>query len=252
MARGGDGADEGISIVIPAFNEELRLPPTLDRLIDELPHAFDVAWEIVVCDDGSTDATADVVRGRYDDRVRLVSSAGNRGKGAALVAGARAASHDRVVLLDADLPVTVGDLARLDRAADRADVVLASRRLPGAVVHPPQPLVRRVGAAGFRLALVVLGYHVATDPQCGAKLLRLDTAGAVLDDLRSDRFAFDVELILRARNAGLVVTELPVTWRHVPGSSLRPWRDAVRTLADLARLRRELRPRADRRSGERS
>lgn len=233
--------DADVTIVIPAYNEEHRLPATLDRLVAELPSACRGAWEIVVSDDGSEDGTAAVVRGRGGDpRLRLVSSTSNLGKGAALLAGIRAAAHPWVVLLDADLPVSVGTIGELLATAEGADLVVGSRRIAGAAFDPPQPLVRRVGGRLFRLSVSLLGYDVTSDPQCGVKLLHRDHVLPLLDDVSCTGFGFDVELIERAQRSHLEVRELPVTWRHVEGSSLRPVRDAVRTLVELARLRSRL------------
>ena len=202
-------------------------------------------WEIIVVDDGSPDATASVARARSEDpRVKVVSLTENRGKGAALVEGAGRATYPWTLFLDADLPVPVESLPNVLAAGHDADLVLGSRRFDGATVNPPQPLPRRLGGAAFRMAITALGYPITTDPQCGIKLLRTRTLAPILEAITCAGFAFDVELIERARRAGLVVVEVPVTWRHVPGSSLRPVRDAVATFVELAQLRGRLEPAA--------
>lgn len=233
---------EGVTVVIPAYNEAHRLPATLDRLVAELPSAFGDRWDVVVADDGSTDATSEVVAQRSERHpsLRTVRSAVNQGKGAALLAGARAASFPLVVFLDADLPVSVPTIERMVRRAASVDLVVGSRCLPGARFDPPQPVLRRVGGRGFRSAVRLFGYDTTSDPQCGAKVLRMSSLRPVLDQITIAGFAFDVELIVRTRRSGLQVAELPVTWRHVDGSSLRPVRDAASMLADLARLRGRL------------
>lgn len=238
----GKVIERDITIVIPAYNEEHRLPATLDRLMAELPSVCSGSWEVLVSDDGSTDGTGELLRDRgADPRLRVVSTPVNRGKGAALVAGALAARHPLVLFLDADLPVPIPTIAELAAAADGAELVVGSRRMPGASLDPPQPLVRRVGGRLFRAAISVLGYDATSDPQCGVKVLRKDQLAPLLAEVTCRGFAFDVELIERARRAGLRVSELPVAWRHVEGSSLRPVRDAVATLVELARLRGALR-----------
>jgi dolichyl-phosphate beta-glucosyltransferase len=237
-ARGGSDIDTDVSIVVPAYNEQDRLPATLDRLERELPEVLPGAWEIVVSDDGSTDGTRGIVEARSaDPRIRLVSNNVNRGKGAALLAGALAATHRWVLFLDADLPVPVATIPRMIDFGAEADLVVGSRRLPGATFDPPQPLFRRLGGAGFRAAVALLGYEITSDPQCGVKLLRNDRLAPVLAQLECTGFAFDVELIVRARRNGCAVTELPVAWSHVEGSSLRPIRDAMTTLLELTQLR---------------
>lgn len=231
-----------ISIVIPAFNEERRLPATLEALLRDLPAVCPANWEVVVSDDGSTDDTVEVVKDLADtDAVRIVSTSHNTGKGAALLRGVRASSHEIVVLLDADLPVPVQTIAVMLGHAQQADLVLGSRRLPGASFDPPQPILRRLGGHLFRGAVAVLGYSGPSDPQCGVKLLRRDRMSEVLASMECKGFAFDVELIERSRRRGISMVEVPVTWSHVEGSSLHPLRDALATLRELARLRARLR-----------
>lgn len=230
----------GLTVVIPAFDEECRLPRTLELLVEQLPEVVPGPWEVVVSDDGSRDGTSRVA-GQWAGRgVRLVASAAHRGKGGALMAGIRVARHRRVALLDADLPVPVPVLGRMAEMTSEVPLVVGSRRLPGSTVDPPQPLGRRIGGRAFLAAVGLLGYRTSSDPQCGVKVLRSDLLGGVLEQVSCRGFAFDVELIERARRCGHAVVEVPVPWRHVPGSSLRPARDAVTTLAALTALRRRL------------
>lgn len=245
MGIGGIDNASAATIVIPAFNEAGRLPATLEHLVAGVAAGTfgGRPVDLVVSDDGSTDATVAVVRSFAPRGVRLVSGPANRGKGAALLEGTAAATTPLVVFLDADLPVSPTTVAEMLRHVDGrpgVDLLVGSRRLPGATLDPPQPLVRRIGGNVFRSAAQVMGYRTTSDPQCGVKVLRRDGMEPVLAQLTSRGFAFDIEMIVRARRADLVVEEVPVRWRHVPGSSLRPVRDAVRTLADLARLRRHL------------
>lgn len=229
--------------MIPAYNEAARLPATLQRLVDDLEEFGGRQVDVVVSDDGSIDDTATVVEAFLRPGVRLVAGPANQGKGAALLRGTALATTPLVVFLDADLPVSPATIesmaARLDHRPT-VDLLVGSRRLPGASFDPPQPLVRRAGGHAFRTSVHVLGYRSMTDPQCGVKVLRRERLADVLGQLASRGFAFDIELIVRARRAGFVVEEVPVAWSHVPGSSLRPVRDGVRTLADLVRLRQML------------
>ena len=231
-----------ISIVIPAFNEERRLPATLNELLSELPRLCPADWEIVVSDDGSTDRTLAALEEFLESgSVRALSASSNQGKGAALLRGIRAARYGNVLLLDADLPVRVSTIVGMLEFDCAADLVIGSRRLAGSGFDPPQPLVRRLGGSAFRLAAQGLGYRASSDPQCGVKLLRVAALAPVLDSMRSDGFAFDVELIERSHRAGCRIVEVPVRWSHVEGSSLRPARDAIVTLRDLILLRGALR-----------
>ena len=150
------------------------------------------------------------------------------------------ATGDLVVFLDADLPVPVATVLEMAAATADADLVLGSRRLPGSTYDPPPPWARRAGGWGFLTAVSAMGYQPSSDPQCGVKVFRRAALQPVLAAVENDRFAFDVELIARTRRAGLRVAEVPVPWRYVAGSSVRPVRDAVVTLRDLFRLRPRL------------
>lgn len=243
-ARKGFDIDADISIVIPTFNEALRLPPTLDRLLSGLPTVCSGTWEIIVSDDGSTDGTADVARGfAAGVPLRVIGDGVKRGKGAALRRGALTARHALVLFVDADLPVPLGTIPSMVAllADGDADLVVGSRRLSGASFDPPQPLPRRIGGKVFRSAIATMGYDVTSDPQCGVKLLRREPLAGLLADVTCEGFGFDVELIESVRRSGARVVELPVAWSHVPGSSLRPVRDAVVTLRELFRLRQQVR-----------
>jgi hypothetical protein len=125
-----------VSLVVPAFNEELRLPPTLKRLVAELDDVVGPTWELVVSDDGSSDRTAEVAldAARSEPRIVVVTNPVNQGKGAALVDGFAAATAPVVVFLDADLPVEPGALGPLVAAVGDADVVVGSRRPFGDVL----------------------------------------------------------------------------------------------------------------------
>lgn len=245
--RPGDGQDgeaaidRSISIVLPAFNEEQRLPRTLDRLAAWAGSGVDPV-EVIVVDDGSTDGTADLVAARSasDPSVRLVSMERNLGKGAALARGFGAATQEFVLFLDADLPVPTTTIDMLLDLAGDVDLVLGSRRESGSSFVSGQPLPRRIGGWGFRRAATLLGYRLTSDPQCGIKLLRRQAMSDVVTDCVSPRFAFDIEMITRSQRRGVAWRETAVEWEHVPGSSLRPVRDAVTTLRDLVVLRRRL------------
>lgn len=231
-----------ISVVIPAFNEVERLPPTLDRLVAELDGLVG-DWQVVVSDDGSTDSTVEVAlaRAREEHRIVVVTCPVNRGKGAALVEGFAAATAPVVVFLDADLPVEPSALLPLVAAAESAEVVVGSRRMAGSSFTAHQPWARRVGGGLFLRTVAALGLRTTSDPQCGVKVLRRLPTAEVLRATTSTGYAFDIELLTRARNAGLRIAERPVRWHHVDGSRVRPVRDGASTLVALIRLRARLR-----------
>ncbi|MFF3938365.1 glycosyltransferase [Streptomyces phaeofaciens] len=226
----------GLSVVIPAYNEERRLGPTLDAVTRHL-EAGGGTWEIVVADDGSTDATRELVTLRRDPRIQLVTGPGNRGKGHALRRGIAASRGRRILVMDADLAAPVEELAHLDRAlADGNAAAVGSRALPGATLGERQHRIRELlGTAGnFLIRRTVL--RGIRDTQCGFKLFDGDKARAAFAASRLDGWAVDVEVLRHFQRAGWPVAEVPVRWSHRPGSKVRPL-DYPRFLRDLARLR---------------
>ena len=231
-----------ISIVIPAYNEALRLPPTLNRLISELDDLIGSEWQIVVSDDGSSDSTADLALeiARSESRVVVVTSEVNHGKGAALVDGFAAATSPLVVFLDADLPVEPAALVPLIDAASAAEMVVGSRRMPDSSFTSPQPWSRRFGGGVFLQMVAVLGLRTTSDPQCGVKVIQREPVAKLMAATTSTGYAFDIELITRARRSGLRVVERPVRWHHAEGSCIRPVRDGAATMKELIKMRRRL------------
>jgi dolichyl-phosphate beta-glucosyltransferase len=223
-----------LSLVIPAYNEALRLPDTLSRCLAFL-ESWNHTWEIVVVDDGSIDRTASIVEEFHarDERVRLVRGA-HQGKGSAVRTGMLSASGHWRFFADADLSM---DLSELPKFFDQpADVALASREAEGAQ-RIGEPFGRHLVGRIFNLcvrALVVPGIH---DTQCGYKLFSEEATRALFSASRVNGFAFDVELIFLARRAGLRVREIPIVWRHKPGSRvrMRSGLDAFRQLLEIRR-----------------
>lgn len=230
---GWAGPTPAVEIVVPAYNEATRLPGTLWVLSMKL-RQLPVPAAVVVVDNGSTDATAAIVRGwpRSILPVRLVECA-DRGKGAAVRAGLLETSAAVVGFCDADLatdPAALEQVIRLVQSGHEA--VIGSRGHPGSVVQARHSVSRRVGAVAFRAAagLVVAGVR---DTQCGYKFFHGPTARAVASHLCSRGFAFDVELLGRLQRLGGRIVEIPVCWRDVPGSTFSPARDGWRSFREV-------------------
>lgn len=228
-----------LSIVIPAFNEEARLAPTVRAAVG-LVRSRGVAGEVIVVDDGSRDGTSALVQRLAAElpEVRLVRLAANHGKGYAVRSGVLNATGELVLFADADGATPWSELARLEAAVARgAEVAIGSRALAAADTRVEARWYRRVmGRAFHRLVelLTVRGFH---DTQCGFKLFR----GAVAQDLfarmRMNGFIFDVELLLMAERGGHRVAEVPVNWVHQPGSRVSLVRDSLRMARDLFVIR---------------
>ncbi|HZP37030.1 MAG TPA: dolichyl-phosphate beta-glucosyltransferase [Methylomirabilota bacterium] len=230
------------SIVIPAYDEAVRLPGFLKDVLAYFEER-DETFEVVVVDDGSTDGTAERVREVAVTRAAVVVHAldRNRGKGAAVRAGMARARGALRLMADADGATPIAEVARLEAALRAgADVAVGSRILedPGVARqvrihrwlsgHVFNFLVRRVGAVGV------------ADTQCGFKLFRGPVAEDLFPRLGTDGFGFDVELLLLARRRGYRVTEVPVNWADQPGSKVSVLRHGPRMLREVLAARRRV------------
>ena len=228
-----------LSIVIPAFNEERRLPATLERIGTFLAGRHDwLPTELIVVDDGSDDRTVAVARALAlpaGISLAVVTLGANRGKGAAVRAGLAAGRGARVLISDADLATPSEEL---DALAGRAvPLAVGSRAVRRELIGTRQPLPRDLMGRSFNLFLRLLGLTRLLDTQCGFKLLDGELARRLAGELRLDGFAFDVELLARAARVGAAIAEVPVRWHHVEESRVRPLRHGLAMLADAVRIR---------------
>jgi dolichyl-phosphate beta-glucosyltransferase len=225
-----------LSVVVPAFNEASRLGDTLASLLPYLERRGK-PFEVLIVDDGSADATVEVASEFGHRGVWVLELVRNRGKGAALRHGVVASSGAQVLLSDADLSTPIEELERLEPFLGEADLVLGSRSVAGAHIELRQPWYRELMGKAFNLLIRILGFGNFRDTQCGFKLLRGDAAREIFPRLTVDRFAWDVELIWEARQAGLRIAEVGVAWHDSPASRVRPLRDAPQMFLDVLRVR---------------
>ncbi len=227
------------SVVVPAYNEERRLPATLARIGGYLAQSASLLpAEIIVVDDGSTDGTAAVAEtaGVFPGvAVRVIRLDRNRGKGAGVRAGLEASRGERVLISDADLATPIEEVEAL--LASGADLAVGSRALRRELIARRQPPARDVMGRTFNLALRALGLTRLQDTQCGFKLLKGSLARRLAGAMRLDGFAFDIEMLARAERAGATIAEVPVRWRHVDASRVRPLRHGAQMLRDALRVR---------------
>jgi dolichyl-phosphate beta-glucosyltransferase len=203
-----------LSVVVPAYNEAARLPRTLARL-DAYLRENHPDHEILVVDDGSTDGTADVVRGTGLPALTVIEYAPNRGKGHAVRRGMLAARGSRRLMTDADLSTPIEDLERLWAALDAgADVAIGSRALSDSNVVVRQPWYREGVGRLFNVFVRLLVLPDLRDTQCGFKLFTAAAAEAAFTPALLDGFCFDVETLYIARRRGLRIAEIGVTWRN--------------------------------------
>jgi len=228
-----------LSVVIPAFNEEKRLPSSLRRILEYLEQQ-PFSSEVLVVDDGSRDGTPELVtRFAADDpRVRLLQYGANRGKGYAVRYGMLQARGERILMSDADLSTPIEELEKLAAALeDGADVAIGSRALPGSYLAVHQPPLRELIGRTFNLVVRVMAVPGIHDTQCGFKLFTRVAARDVFSLLTVDQWCFDVEALLVARKMGYRIREVPITWVDERNTKVNVLRDLMRTVTDLARIR---------------
>src|SRR3989441_11352005 len=224
-----------ISMVIPALNEALRLPTPLDR-VPRLLSTAGLSAGVTVVDEGSPDATADIVRqhARRWPQLKLVVAERNAGKGAAVRLGMAAARGRYRVFSDADLSVPIDDLEKLLRPLHAgAGVAIASRGLRDSQVELHQPWYREsMGKIFNRLVRIFVlgGVH---DPQCGFKAFTAEVADRVFPVLQTRGFGFDVEVLYRAQQAGYQIVEVPTRWINSPQSRVHPIRHSTMMFLEL-------------------
>jgi glycosyltransferase involved in cell wall biosynthesis len=233
-----------LSIVIPAYNEEQRITPTLDRL-----HAFLAGgartYEIVVVDDGSADGTADLVEKLALERIphlRVVRSTPNRGKGAAVRVGMLAARGEVRVMCDADGSMPPEELPKLlaKIATGNVEIAIGSRYADGAAPNTSQPRWRVLWS---RLCNKVIQRYLVPgvrDTQCGFKAFTADAARDLFGRARIDGWAFDLEVLALARRRGWGIAEVGVTWTDDRRSRVNPLRDLWKVIKEALTIRRNL------------
>ena len=235
--------------MIPAYNEEVRIASTVKALTDYLGvwagestgTSGERTWELVVVSDGSTDSTASIVSeiSSADDRVRLID-AQHGGKGAAVRRGMDETTGEWRFLCDADLSMPADNLGRFFGGSGAAegqpayDVAIGSREAQGAKRFN-EPRSRHIKGRLFNYAVKVLALRGIEDTQCGFKLFSSEAAKKLFPHQSLDGWAFDVELLVMAKNAGFNVGEVPIDWYYGEGSKMTLSKGVLAVL-DVARV----------------
>jgi glycosyltransferase involved in cell wall biosynthesis len=232
------------SLVVPAFNEADRIGQNLREALGYLQTTSPES-ELIVVNDGSTDATSEIVRGVLAApgpiATRLIEHSPNRGKGAAVRQGLLAATKPIGLFSDADFSTPIEETPKLISpiAAGELDVAFGSRALDRRLIGQHQPWRREQGGRVFNLVVRLATGLPFWDTQCGFKAFRLDVFRPILERAKTDGFGFDVELLYLARKANLRMREIPVRWNHYEGSKVSFARDSLRMLREIAALRKE-------------
>ena len=227
------------SIVIPAYNESGRIPATLKSVVSCI-HARHWDAEVLVVNDGSSDATAQVVRefAQTAPEVQLLENPGNRGKGYSVRSGMLHARGDVVLFTDADLSAPIEEAERLFAAIrGGAEIAIGSRWLERGRQTQRQPFYRQFFGRCFNLVIrVVMGLPFA-DTQCGFKAFTRAAARTVCQLQTIERWGFDPEILFIARKRGFWIIEVPVSWAHDERSRLSYVRDGIRMVEDVVLIR---------------
>ena len=225
-----------ISIIIPAYNEQKRLPGALEKIREYLAASSWEFSEVVVVNDGSFDRTGDIARAAG---ARVVENPGNRGKGYTVKHGVMEGRGDWLLVTDADLSAPIGDLERLWDAAARqgAQIAIGSRAVDRSLVGIHQPFLREAAGRAFNIVMRIVTGLPFRDTQCGFKLFEARAARDIFPRQRLDGFGFDVEVLFIARHLGYRTVEVAVHWNDVPGTTVSLGRGAAAFLADPLRVR---------------
>jgi glycosyltransferase involved in cell wall biosynthesis len=228
-------AETHLSIVVPAYNEALRIDTTLRKIrIYAAAQPFPI--EVVVVDDGSTDATAEVVA-RFPE-VRMLRVSPNRGKGHAVRHGALASAGEFVLFTDADLSAPIEEADKLLSALQSgAAAAVGSRALRRELIGVRQPVFRDYSGRIYNLLVRLFTGLRIHDTQCGFKLFRMDATRRAFELQRVEGFGFDPELLFLIERTGGKIIEVPVRWNHDAATKVRFPRDPIRMFADLISLR---------------
>ena len=232
-----------LSILIPAYNEESRLPGTLQSIRHYVETEFGGEGEVIVVDDGSTDDTALFCQRlqREWPTLQLVRQP-HQGKGAAIRGGIEHVSRDLLLVVDADESVPISEERRLrQEILAGSDVVLGSRLVAGSTCD--RTIVRFLLGLGFASLVRIMFRLPVSDPQCGFKMFSATTAKQLWPLVTESGYLADVEMLVGAKGLGMAIREVPITYRDMAGSKLSIWRDSWRMFSGLWGLRRKMRQR---------
>ena len=235
-----------LSIIIPAYNEAVRLGKTLETVMDYM-RRHHPQGELIVVDDGSSDETAMLARqllaGRDPLRTSVISYKSNLGKGRAVRLGLLAARGEIALFSDADLSTPITEAPKLFEPIlnNESDVTFGSRALDRSLIGVHQSWRREQGGRVFNLAVRLATGLPFWDTQCGFKAFKMSVCRPLIKAATVDRFGFDVELLYLAYRAGLRLREVPVRWDHNEGSKISLFSDSFKMLGEVGLIRQQAR-----------
>jgi len=227
-----------LSIIIPSYNEELRLPDTLERIAAYLSASGRNA-EVLVVDDGSKDGTAAVAE-YFRIKIptlRVVSNGINRGKGYSVRHGMREARGPIALFTDADLSAPIEEAGKLIDALENSDVAIGSRAMDRGLITVHESPFREFAGIIFNKIVRGILWLPFVDTQCGFKAFQRERCSVIFEQQTIERFGFDAELLYLARRHGLRAVEIPVRWGHSPATKVSMLRDSIQMFVDVFTIR---------------
>jgi dolichyl-phosphate beta-glucosyltransferase len=228
-----------LSVIIPAYNEERRLPKTLKE-IDKYLRKQNYQYEIIVVNDGSTDKTSLVLSNLQSQilNLKIIGYETNQGKGYAVRLGMSEAKGEYRIFTDADNSTSIDQIEKIWPEFERGyDIVIGSRDVKGAILDPPQPWIRRFFGEGFKLfRKIIIGLWEIADTQCGFKAFTKKAAENIFPKCKINRFAFDPEILLIGKKLGYKIKEIPVYWKNNPESKVK-FKSIIKMAIDLFKIR---------------
>ena len=227
-----------LSIIIPSYNEEVRLPATLER-IEEYLSASGRKAEVLVVDDGSTDGTAAVAE-YFRIKIpalRVLSNGVNRGKGYSVRHGMQEARGRIALFTDADLSAPIEEAGKLIDALDTYDVAIGSRAMDRSLISVHESPFREFAGIIFNKIVRIILWLPFVDTQCGFKAFRREPCRILFEQQTIERFGFDPELLYLARHHGLRAVEIPVRWGHSPATKVSMLHDSIQMFIDIFTIR---------------
>lgn len=225
-----------LSIIIPAFNESKRLPETLESALQYFER-LNILFEIIVVDDGSSDDTAVLAQNILSAPHKIIQLSENKGKGFAVKTGVLEAEGRYILFCDADEATPFSEYHKLREAMLFSHIAIGSRYKNRESVQKKQPWYRIMFSRAVNLMAQIFLIEGIKDTQCGFKLFRSDIGKRSFAVQRVERFAFDIEFLMLAKNNGARICEISVQWYDQPGSTFGGWRDGMRALKDFFRIK---------------
>jgi len=231
-----------ITIIIPAYNEENRIPRCLKRVL-EYCNEREWDYEVLVAEDGSTDNTVKIVRdfASNDNRIKLLSFTERLGKGGAIKNAMLQATKDYVCFMDVDLSADVSELERLIPYVNDYDIIIGSRKLRGNLPPIETPAHRKILSSFYSWFFRFLFKMSIHDPQCGFKLFKTNIVSKLFKEIHTTGFAFDSEVLVKANWLGLKIKEVPIIWKHDPDSKINVFKQIRQMSNSLLQIWNEYR-----------